>query len=266
MIYLKFKIAGNFFALPVEYISESIQYTFITRVPKLPDYFLGVMNLRGKIIPVLDTRIRMGLKSIRQERNELIAELKKREKEHINWVKTLEDEVLNNKTISVQRDPTKCNFGKWYIPFKKNLDETTVNNSNTDNNLAGILDSFDEPHKKIHGVANEADELMKNGKADDAMHLIKKTKDTTLKLMIKLFNNLYNVINDQTTRDIIVIIQYQDKIFGLTIDSLDSTIEVDTLVEAPVKNDLVQEMCIIDEQAIQILNLDSFIEQTKKVA
>lgn len=266
MIYLKFNIGGNSFALPVEYISESIQYSFITRVPKLPDYFLGVMNLRGKIIPVLDTRIRMGMKSQRAERDFLIEELKIREQEHINWVKTLEGEVLNNKNITVQRDPTLCNFGKWYTSFMENIQKKSKNQSNTDNVLTGLLNAFDEPHKQIHAVANHADELMKHGKSNEAMELIKNTKDTTLKLMIKLFSSLYDAIIDQTKRDIIVIINYKGKTFGLTVDSLDSTLEIDELLEAPVKNELVQEMCIIDEQAIQILNLDSFIVKQKKVA
>ena len=144
MIFLKFNISDNSFALPVNFISESIQFSSITRVPKLPDYYLGVMNLRGKIIPVLDTRIRMGMKSLREERKELISELKKREQEHINWVKTLENEVLNNKPISVQRDPTKCNFGKWYVTFLDHLSRSTRNQNNSDNVLTGLLNAFDD--------------------------------------------------------------------------------------------------------------------------
>ncbi len=266
MIFLKFNIGDNSFALPVNYISESIQFSSITRVPKLPDYYLGVMNLRGKIIPVLDTRIRMGMQSLREERKTLIEELKKREQEHINWVKTLENEVLNNKPISVQRDPTKCNFGKWYAPFLKQLSRSTRNQNNSDNTLTGLLNAFDEPHKKIHNVANQADELMKSNKVEEAIQLINNTKDTTLKLMIKLFGSLYEALNDRINRDVIVIVNYQEVVFGITVDSLDSTLEIDEIIEAPVKNELVQEMCIINEQAIQILNLEAFVQAEKKVA
>jgi purine-binding chemotaxis protein CheW len=59
--YLTFILAGDSFGIPVLKVREIIRHTIIRAVPGMPDYVCGVINLRGKIIPVLDLRLRFGL-------------------------------------------------------------------------------------------------------------------------------------------------------------------------------------------------------------
>jgi purine-binding chemotaxis protein CheW len=49
------------YGIAVLKIREIIRLTTITSVPQMPDYVKGVINLRGKIIPVIDLRIKFGL-------------------------------------------------------------------------------------------------------------------------------------------------------------------------------------------------------------
>lgn len=266
MKYLKFNISNNSYALPVEHVVESIQITHISRLPKQPEYVLGAMNLRGKIISIIDSRIRMGLPSLKKERVQLVDQLKQREKEHIKWVNTLQSEVMNNQTISVQRDPTLCNFGKWYVPFMDQLNDTTGKRNNTDNVLVQLLQSFDEPHRRIHELANKADNLIKSGKRDEAISLIEITKETTLKKMVLLFSELYEAIQNQKLRDIIVIVNYDNLIFGITVDSLDSTFDVSELIDSPIENELVKQLFVKEEKTIQILDIEAFLSTPAKVA
>ena len=266
MIYLSFTIQSTTYAVPVKYISESIQCSHITRIPRMPKFVLGVMNLRGKIVPVMDTRIRMGVKSKAEERDEFVSELKKREKEHIHWLETLENEVVAGKKISVQRDPSLCNFGKWYTPFMEKLQHESEKHGNVDNALLNVLRSFDEPHKLIHGIANRADALIEKGLRDEAIELVKNARDNELAKMKQLFKGLYDVVDNQQKRDIVVIIQMNDDLFGITVDAIDSTLEIDELKNAPVETELVQFMSIVNDQAVQILNLDAFTEIAKKAA
>ena len=58
--YLTFALGGESYAIPVLKVSEIIRLTSITTVPQMPDYIRGVINLRGKIIPVMDLRLRFG--------------------------------------------------------------------------------------------------------------------------------------------------------------------------------------------------------------
>lgn len=59
--HLTFKLAGEEYGLPIGKVQEIIQRQEITRVPRLPDFVSGVINLRGKVIPVLNLRRRFGL-------------------------------------------------------------------------------------------------------------------------------------------------------------------------------------------------------------
>ena len=59
--YLTFQLMQEQYGLPIETIREINQYAEITPVPRTPDFIKGVMNLRGKIIPVVDLRLKFGL-------------------------------------------------------------------------------------------------------------------------------------------------------------------------------------------------------------
>lgn len=56
--YVTFKSGNEYFGLKIEYVNEIIRFQEITAVPESPEYIKGLINLRGKIIPVVDVRIR----------------------------------------------------------------------------------------------------------------------------------------------------------------------------------------------------------------
>jgi purine-binding chemotaxis protein CheW len=62
--YLTFKVATEEYGLEILKVQEIIGIMNVTRVPKTPDFVRGVINLRGKVIPVIDLRIKFGLDSI----------------------------------------------------------------------------------------------------------------------------------------------------------------------------------------------------------
>ncbi len=59
--YLVFRLDNEDYAFPVLRVQEIIQWTAVTRVPRLPAFVRGVINLRGKIVPVIDLHARFGL-------------------------------------------------------------------------------------------------------------------------------------------------------------------------------------------------------------
>lgn len=59
--YLTFALADEEYGLPVLRVREIIQMMDITEVPQVPPHIRGVLNLRGKVIPVIDLRIKFGL-------------------------------------------------------------------------------------------------------------------------------------------------------------------------------------------------------------
>jgi purine-binding chemotaxis protein CheW len=62
--YLTFKLARGEYGLPVLKVREIIKLMTITEVPQAPPYFKGVLNLRGRVIPVLDLRAKLGLNTV----------------------------------------------------------------------------------------------------------------------------------------------------------------------------------------------------------
>jgi len=59
--YLSFKLGNEIFAANVSKVLNILEMTKITKVPKAPNYMKGVINLRGTVLPVIDTRIKFGL-------------------------------------------------------------------------------------------------------------------------------------------------------------------------------------------------------------
>lgn len=56
--YMTFKSGNEYFGLKIQYVSEIIQFQTITAIPETEDYIKGLINLRGKVIPVIDVRLR----------------------------------------------------------------------------------------------------------------------------------------------------------------------------------------------------------------
>ncbi|HYM26008.1 MAG TPA: chemotaxis protein CheW [Vicinamibacterales bacterium] len=59
--YLTFALAGEEYGVPVLKVREIITIMDITAVPQMPEHVKGVINLRGKVIPIIDLRLKFGL-------------------------------------------------------------------------------------------------------------------------------------------------------------------------------------------------------------
>jgi purine-binding chemotaxis protein CheW len=66
---VSFMIGAEEFGIDILRVREIIRPVLITRVPKTPAFVEGVINLRGKIVPVIDLRKRFGLPSRERDKN-----------------------------------------------------------------------------------------------------------------------------------------------------------------------------------------------------
>lgn len=53
-----FCMGNDFYGIEIKYVTEIIGLQPITEIPEMPEYIKGIINLRGKIIPVMDVRLR----------------------------------------------------------------------------------------------------------------------------------------------------------------------------------------------------------------
>lgn len=62
--FLTFALGGEEFGLEILKVREIIALMEITRVPRMPGFIRGVINLRGKVIPVVDLRVKFGMPKV----------------------------------------------------------------------------------------------------------------------------------------------------------------------------------------------------------
>ena len=59
--YLSFTLDGEAFATEISQVREVLEFKRVTKVPRTPEYMLGVINLRGSVVPVVDLRLQFGM-------------------------------------------------------------------------------------------------------------------------------------------------------------------------------------------------------------
>lgn len=59
--YIVVKIGSEHYGINISLVDNIVRMQKITRVPKVPAYYPGIINLRGEIVPVMSARIKMGL-------------------------------------------------------------------------------------------------------------------------------------------------------------------------------------------------------------
>lgn len=70
--YLTFFLSDEQYGIAIDRIKEIIAMMKVTHVPKTPPYVRGVINLRGSIIPIVDTRLRFGMETKEEDMNTTI--------------------------------------------------------------------------------------------------------------------------------------------------------------------------------------------------
>lgn len=58
--YLTFTVTGEVFGIAIVSIKEIIEYRATTEVPMMPEFMRGIINLRGRVVPVIDLAVRFG--------------------------------------------------------------------------------------------------------------------------------------------------------------------------------------------------------------
>lgn len=106
--YIKIKIGEEMYGIDIKYIDNIVRMQHITRVPKVPAYIKGVINLRGEVIPVFSLRLKMGMEEVEETKKFRIIIIKL----DGSYVGLIVDEVRevitlqNDLTEKVYRDPS----------------------------------------------------------------------------------------------------------------------------------------------------------------
>jgi purine-binding chemotaxis protein CheW len=82
--YLTFTVSGELFGIAIASIKEIIEYRAPTDVPMMPGYMRGIINLRGRVVPVIDLSVRFGRSRTEETRRTciVILEVEQQEERH----------------------------------------------------------------------------------------------------------------------------------------------------------------------------------------
>lgn len=115
------------FGIDIKYVDNIVRMQKITRVPKVQNYFRGVINLRGEIIPVMSIRRKFGLE---------------------------EDEITDKTRIVILKPEGMDSIGIIIDSVKEVI---TLHEENIENRK---YDSKDDKTKYINGIGKHADNLI----------------------------------------------------------------------------------------------------------
>ncbi len=107
--YLTFSMAGEEYGIGILKIKEIIGMMAITTVPQTPEFVKGVINLRGKVIPIVDLRARFGMDTIDYNERTCIIVVEIEGSAGTVMIGTVVDavsEVLNIKEEEIEDTPT----------------------------------------------------------------------------------------------------------------------------------------------------------------
>lgn len=112
--YLSFRLGEEEYAAHVSKVLNILEMTRITKVPKSPEYMKGVINLRGMVLPVVDTRIKFGMTETSYTDKTCIVVMDLEIEEELVHVGALVDEVVAVLEISENQLEPPPGIGNTY--------------------------------------------------------------------------------------------------------------------------------------------------------
>lgn len=216
--YFVFSAKDYTLALPYFDIIQIVDSPACTAMPNMPHYVRGVIDFMGTPIPLIDTRIRLSIKSRQEEVNDLVNIFLQRKQDHLTWISKLKDAVEHEQEITVEKNPHNCAFGKWYDTYKAN---TLA--------LSSYMRRFDRPHKAIHDLAAQSEKLIRNGQKEQAKSLIEAAEQNELTTLIALFDGFEEQMR-LSYQEYAVVVNHKNSKISLAIDSVKYFEKLDEIV------------------------------------
>lgn len=125
--YLTFLIEKEEYGIDIEYVNDIIQFQKITKVPDQPDYIMGVINLRGNIIPTMDVRKRFN-KDMKDYNDRTCIIVVNMQEQQVGLIVDLVSEVLPVSEDNISEAPQFNNdfHNKYISGITKNNEEIVI--------------------------------------------------------------------------------------------------------------------------------------------
>jgi purine-binding chemotaxis protein CheW len=121
-LYLTFKLEDEMFSVEVSQVREILDFTPITKIPRTPDFVRGVINVRGSVVPVVDMRLKFGMKGVDSTVNTRIVVLEVKQDGETTVLGALADSVHDVIELEADQieDPPRIG-SRWRTEFIKGI-------------------------------------------------------------------------------------------------------------------------------------------------
>lgn len=210
-LYVVFTAAGQRFAVRHEAVVEMVQPPPVVPLPGAGTAVLGLVNLRGKVLGLVDFRVAMSQTSAAEELEAILADLRTYEAAHHEWVANLEASLKTGAPFDGQQDPHLCAFGRWLETFQS---ANVV--------LHQHLQSFHEPHAKLHGLARQ---LLESDDREEALERLVDERTHLLATLSGLFEQTRTAVME-TRREIAIVVPGDGGHVAVLVDTVESIEEL----------------------------------------
>jgi len=227
-LFVNFRVREQIYAFNANQVDSIVELKQeLTPLPNSSACVLGLVSMRGRLLPVIDFRQMLGVVTVEQEHAEFVGMLHERQKDHVRWVEQLEKSVREGVPFTLATDHHKCAFGKWYDQYKA-----------PNHAVAIAMKKIDRPHQAIH---HSALDCFAHG--DDPEKQEQILQEVTIPAMRSILEDIDQMIEQYsaTKRRICIILSGKADNLALLVDEITSVERLQDIqpVEAMTENELV---------------------------
>ena len=207
-----FEIRRQLYAISTRLVTGIMTIPPVIRVANAPELFLGAINVRGEVFPVLDTRKLLGCPSADKEAEELVNLLEEKKEELGRWIGLLRRSVEGERRFPLPLEATGSDFGKWFYSFLRKGSD-----------IADELKKAEPSLVEMHSYAKKTDALRgsDNSYGEGAMGLLEQAEKCYQKI-VSCFDGILHGIRETLTPMIINLSfpSTRDTCMAFTVDNV----------------------------------------------
>lgn len=201
-------VGEHTFAIPLQWIRNIAQTPEILTLPQTPPHIRGTVNILDAWTALVDMRQLCGLRTMQEERGELVDSLHLQQSEHERWVDELVDAAQAQARFSGEVNPHKCAFGRRYANFEHHSPRLTQ-----------LFRLFGDAHEQLHAVATEVRDFQRVGQHAEAAKRANDARRVELARMNELFDRAFSML-EEAPREVTVSIEPDGQPLAIAVDTV----------------------------------------------
>ncbi len=200
------------FGIDIATVREILRVAEITAVPNVPPYVKGIQNVRDAVLPIIDLRVLVKMKSLEHGHTELVEQMRNG---HLAWAEELQNAVYKGTPFTKSNDPAQCQLGKLLEYQKKH-----------DIEFMDMYKQIKPPHDALHHHAGNVLEKFKSN-PEAAGQIFHQQVSPHLETLLGLFPHLEEVLNQRAKRDQrVFIVNIGLTTVGLLVDKVSEVVRL----------------------------------------